>query len=315
MNDYTPLNLRFNDEPNDRHDESDKIFKSSLGDFSHLEERVILFGRSKQMKIFSFVLIFTTILSIIPMFILMFTDLSYVVRGETTSMNWIKIILVFAFFMTLILPLASYYYVRGSQKLDVKKILKALGLLDLYLAIIQVILLISVIISAIGFVMLLFSSFILVVILGLIFYGLFYMLYRFMKRAKDISFQLSNAFINHGMPMEHYPDIIGIRIFFVGFAILEIISFISNLGDNSTVTDQLGISFASAMDTLSLFDNISFIAGLIIFIFVYNLLGNLDSFLRVGKPTYTKPINPRPATSGINPQKRTVSDEEDNWHL
>ncbi|MGD9910138.1 MAG: hypothetical protein AB7U79_06000 [Candidatus Izemoplasmatales bacterium] len=314
MNEFTPLNLNYKDTQNNFQNDSEKTFQSKLGDFSHLEERVILFGRSKMMKSFFILFIITTILSLIPICILLFTDLSYINRGVTTSMNWIKIFLVISFFIALILPLSAYHYVVGSQKLNTAQILKALGLLDIYLAIIQVILLICAVLCIIGFLFLLFSSFILVIILGLIVYGLLYMLYRFIKRAKEISTSISFAFLNHGVPMEHYPDIIGLRIFIVGFAILEIVNFISNLGDSSALSDQIGISFASALDTVSLFDTISFIAGMIMFIFFYNLLGNLDSFLRVGKPAYSKPMNTRTTTSSINPQKRTVSTEDD-WHL
>lgn len=302
MNEYKSFNL-----------EHKETFKSDLGDFTHLQDRIIRFGQSKIMLFLTILTIVVFILSGISIVIISMTDLSFEINGQTASFNWVKIIAFLSIFISLTIPLAASYITYGCKKLKVNYILKGLDIFNLFIRINYIILAIALFFTIIWFLSVLFKAF-LIVLLSTIMIGLIYFLYyKFLTLSKEFSYDIAAAFYsksststNKITSIKIYPHASSLRPFFIILLISSIIGWlVSNFQSNDDIT-TISTDIAAAFDKIDILTNLIFVINIVILSLVIHMTIKFDEFILQGKDTAKKP---KPI--GYLPK----SDAEDDWRL
>ena len=313
MDEYKSFNLTKID-ASPQKEENKSSFQSVLGNFSHLQDRIITFGRGKKMFLLTALIIIGYILSFVTMSVFLITDLTFTVGDELKSINWVKIILVILLGIETIVPLAVLFITYGCHKLKVNAILRGTQMIDFLLSLIYVMIVLAAIICLFAFLKLLFASFIIVVISGAIVFGIFYIYLKFLSKAKEFCLDISNAFSSASRSSIKYPSADSLRLYFVALLILSIINWFLNLGDSNALLDQLNLEAFNVLEKVNLISNISFVLTLITYSFVVYLTGEFDSCLEAGKPAEF--YRPKGETQyKMSPPILTNIIEEDNWRL
>jgi len=289
-------------------------FHSDFGDFSYLQDRLIRFGRSKNILILYALIMIGFVLTCMSTVMLLITDLKFTVGTNTENLNWIKIFLVIIWFIATMIPIALTLIIYGSKKLKVDQIVKGIRIFDNLLTIhfiILVILAIFFIFSSFG---LLFAKFIVAVIITGILFGLFYLFFKLLRKAKDFAFDTTNEVSSSSSKSLTHMATESVRPYLIALLILNIISWLSNLGDNNVILEQLNLGVYNIFTSISILSNISFILGFVIYFYAINLTVKFDSFFETYKnyaPNSTITIPKKAQTSS----KKSNQYDEDNWHL
>lgn len=279
---------------------ADNQYHSSLGDFSHLQERIIKFGRSKFMLILTILVLTSFVLSFVNMGMLFITDLTFTEGENTQNLNWIKIILVLVIILISIIPIAIVFIRRGAKKLNILNIQKGLDTINVYLNINLVLFIIGAIICGIAMLFLLMRAFIYVVILGILLFGIFSLYFKFISKSKEFIFDISSAFIVKDAERV-YPSAVSLRVYFIVFLVFNIINYLINLNESNVALEQLNIEQYDIFSRMDILSNITFVVGLLTSIFVIYVAEKFDDFLLVGKPhEYSY---------------KTFNHDDSEWHL
>lgn len=261
MNEFNSFNSKDLDESNSTNLENQETFKSDLGDFTHLQDRIIKFGQSNLMMLLTILIIAVFIIGSIVNVIYMTTDLSFESYLQTLDYNRTKIIIVLIFGLSLILPLAASFITYGCKKLKVDFILKGMKFAILFININYIILTIAIIFLFIWFLPIIPISIILVLLTGLIIGGLIYLYIVFLAKCKVFITDLANSFSNDSestflfelTPEKLYPKASKLRPFFIGLLILSIISWLFTFGQNNDDIAQISPDIAAALDKIDFY--------------------------------------------------------------
>lgn len=286
--------------------EENQGFKSKLGDFSELEDRIIRFGRSKQMLAFSGMLMLRLAMTCVVIGIELFLDYTFVLNSQTISFNWIKIIMVFVLAVALLIPLSFTFMTYGSHKLRPSLIRKGLSLANVYIGIQYFFIGISVIASVVIFFTFIFRMFLVGLVFGII-TGLVFAFYiAFINRAKQLLRDLESAFNKY--LSTSYPNPMSLRPFVITLAILTTIGFLlsltqvaNNVSPNTIYSDVIVI-----LNNLSIVNDISLILGIIILFYSIVVINAFDEILTSGSYASTNKLS--------NPYL-VDRNEDDGWRM
>ncbi len=324
MDEFKSFDLESKNETVFETNSGEKNYKSALGDFTHLQERIIKFGQSNTMLFLTILIVITFIVTSINFGIYITTDLSFELNGEIRNLNWTKIIIILTFAYSLIMPLAALFITFGCRKLKVGSILKGINLIDILIKINFTLLAIGAVISFITFIPLLFRAFIVVVLIGAIVIGIFYLFFKFLNKALVFSNDVYNAFSSEAATSKIYPEAISLRPLLVLLMIFSILSWLSNLGEDNAVLAQLNADLANVFDKLDLFSHVSFIINLIIFSIALYLTSKFDDFIDIGKPVENNFVHFKESSVRKQPEDSIAKtrvlpkinhEDDDNWHL
>ncbi|MCD4826494.1 MAG: hypothetical protein K8Q99_01780 [Acholeplasmataceae bacterium] len=314
MDEYNSFDIEEKNENDSSALEYQEKFQSDLGNFTHLQDRLIKFGQSKLLLILTILFIAAFIASGIGVIIFMTTDLSFEINGQSANYNWTKIITLLSLGIGLILPMAVSYITYGSRKVKVDYIVRGLNLVDLFIKINYIILIISAFISFIGFILVMFRGFIIALLIGLLISFVYYLYFKFLSTAKAFLYDVTAAFYSESSstfsfeltPEKAYPQAKPLRPFFIILLILSIISWLFSFGQNNDALAEISIDMANAFDRFDVFTSITLILNILILSLVIYMITLFDDFLFLGKKA-----NHKTQPHGYLPK----SDHEDDWSL
>lgn len=288
------------------------VFKSDLGDYTHLQDRLIRFGRSKDMIILGVLILSGFLITIISLGIFMGTDLTFTADGETTSFNWLKIIIVLVLGIVSIIPVATSYILYGGKKKSVLHILKGVKILDMYITLMYVVLIIGAIIIGFTFLLLMFKAFIIVVLLGAIVFAMFYIYFKFLGLVRTFIGTLHYSLTSHDVKGYAYPRATSFKNYLIALLIFSIISWFANLGNDTSTIGDLNSTVGIALESMNTFSTISSLLGIISLGYTIYLTGKFDVFIRRGLPrNEANTFN----TNTLRPKSSFTNSTEDNWRL
>lgn len=289
-------------------------FHSDLGDFSYLQDKMIRFGRSKDILILYVLIMIGFILTCVSTVLFLSTDLTFTVGSITKNLNWIKIILVIIWFVATLIPLALTFIIYGSKKLKVDPIVKGLRIFDNLLTIHFITLVILALVFIVNSFGLLFARFIIAVIIIGILFGLFYLFFKLLRKAKDFAFDTTNDISSSSAKTLTHLASESVRPYLIALLVVNMISWLSNLGDSNVLLEQMNLGIYNIFTSLNILSIISFVLGLVIYFYAINLTVKFDNFFDAYNNN--TPNSARTIPKKVQkPSQKSNQDEEDDWHL
>lgn len=290
----------------------EQAFVSKLGNFHHLQERIILYGRSKKI-LFLEIVLNLILYSVIVLFLILSAN-SFIFRnhGSYEDFNYIKYFFILFFLFSYYPILAVSSFRRGCKRVDIKKAIRGISMIRFMYTISYVMLVALVIITSISLGLLLFASFTGVIVSAALATVIFYFYFQFVNKVKSFLDEIMYSLSPDYLPSNAYPSAEPIRpylSFFLGMNILGIISFIFS---NFDVIGEIEMADLEAYEFALVIYIGLMMLEIVSSIIVLSLTSQFNDFISLGKISYA-PSNSTKATTTVYPMKRDI--ETEDWKL
>lgn len=202
--------------------------------FSVYQEGMMAYGRSKHSRNFLILQVIVVLLTFASVVIMLSLDLRMVVNDETVKVNWLKIISVLSFLISLVLPLCFGFIYYGSLKKRADLVAQSLKVIQIVLKVSLILLIIAAVGLFIATIFILIIAFGLGLLYGVVFGAILWFGFKYLKALTEFVDQCHYAVkASESVPSVTRPRPLALKNYIITIIVVTALGLIINLFTNS----------------------------------------------------------------------------------